>query len=229
MDRSGRFERIGHRGAPRELPENTLPSFERALERGADAIELDVHATADGVVVVHHDVVLGANVQPGDLRRAAIAETTWSRLRAVELTSGIGVPTLDDVLRAVGRRARVYVEIKGRGIEQLVVDSLARAETECAIHSFDHDAVVTVRSLAPSVARGILFDRYPARVRQAMDRAGARDVWPKWSLVDRPLVDAVHAAGGRVIVWTVNDRYEAARLVDIGVDGVCSDDLRHVG
>jgi glycerophosphoryl diester phosphodiesterase len=229
MARSGRFERVGHRGAPREFPENTLPAFERALERGADALELDVHCTADGVVVVHHDPLLGPSVDPAPLRRASIAETSWSLLRDVTLAPGIGVPSLSDVLHMVGRRATVYVEIKGRDIEQAVVDDVARAHTDCAIHGFDHSSIVTVRSLAPWVPRGLLFDRYPTDVVESMRRAAARDVWPLWSIIDRPLVTAVHAAGGRVIAWTVNDRQEAARLADLGVDGVCSDDLREIG
>jgi glycerophosphoryl diester phosphodiesterase len=59
-----------------------------------------------------------------------------------------------------------------------------------------------------------------------MEYAGARDVWPEWNSIDEQLVARVHAAGGRVIAWTVNDREAAVRLAALGVDGVCTDDVR---
>ena len=226
MERPRRFERIGHRGAPRELTENTLPSFARALERGAEALELDVHATADGIVVVHHDPALPPATQPSALRRAAIAATNWADLEQAEIAPGARIPRLSDVFAMVDRRARVYVEIKGRDIEALVAEAVREADCHCAVHSFEHPAIERMRTIAPDVPRGLLFDRYPRNIEEAISRAGARDIWPKWSLVDQSLVDAVHRAGGRVIAWTVNDPTESARLVGLGVDGICSDDLR---
>src|SRR2546429_199607 len=104
-----RVERIGHRGAPREFPENSLPSFERALALDADAIELDVHLSSDGIVVVHHDA---------DIQRHPIRATPWSALSRVELAPGIVVPSLEQVLGLVGSRATVYVELKGEAVEE---------------------------------------------------------------------------------------------------------------
>src|SRR3954463_2639746 len=89
-------EWIGHRGAPREYPENTLPAFQRAIELGADAIELDVHVTFDGVPIVHHDPQLRGSAP------RALATMTWSEVARVELVSGIAVPSLQQVLDAVG-------------------------------------------------------------------------------------------------------------------------------
>ena len=228
MRQPPRIERIGHRGAPRELSENTLASFERALERGADALELDIHATSDGVVVVHHDAALGAGVEPRELRGAPIAQTAWSVLSTAEVAPGERIPALAEVFASVARRATIYVEIKGRNIEPAVANAILQADTSCAVHSFDHDAIARMRVLAAKVPRGLLFDRYPSAIPEAMAHADARDVWPRWSLIDRPLVDAVHKAGGRVIAWTVNDHDAATRLVEIGVDGICSDDLRQI-
>src|SRR3954466_11113648 len=90
------FERIGHRGAPREFPENSLPAFARAFERGADAIEVDVHATSDNVVVVHHDPTVRRSASAYRGRR--IADLTLSEIRSVELDHQIGIPTLAEVL-----------------------------------------------------------------------------------------------------------------------------------
>src|SRR5215212_3136754 len=92
-----RIERIGHRGAPRELLENTLPSFLRALERGAVAVELDVHSTADGVIVVHHDPVIGRAVESRHLGRP-LETMLWSELQQVEIAPSALVPSLTEVL-----------------------------------------------------------------------------------------------------------------------------------
>ena len=214
-------ERIAHRGAKREIHENTVPAFERAFERGADGVELDVHATADDVVVVHHD----PGVRQG-LRTVEIAETSWKVLRQIDLPGKTHVPTLAEVLAIAPATTTVYVEIKGAGIERLVAETLLPAHTRCAVHSFDHHAIEVMRDLAPNVPRGVLFEREIADVLEVMARTGARDVWPHWKLVDAALVDAIHGAGGRVITWTVNDAELATRLIGMGVDGVCGDDVR---
>lgn len=217
MNEPQRVERIAHRGANREFAENTLPAFVRAGERGADAVELDVHATADGVVVVHHDPDVGLSV----FGRRGIAELEWPELHR----AAGDIPRLSDVLQAVPESVTLYVELKGSGVERLTAAELG-ASPRCAVHSFDHPAVARMRELAPEIPRGILFDHYPADVEESMRFASARDVWPEWRLIDERLVSTVHAAGGRVIAWTVNSRREAERLVRLGVDGLCSDDVR---
>jgi glycerophosphoryl diester phosphodiesterase len=218
-------EWIGHRGAPREFTENTLPAFQRAIERGAEAIELDVHATADGVVVVHHDPKLSRSRSPGQ-PSLEISATRWAALREVPIGDGAAIPTLADVLDLAADRTRVYVEIKGKQIERLVVDVIRSSAADCAIHSFDHDTVARVSEIAPNIPRGILFEDHRIDVAGAMRYTSARDVWPAWRLIDRELVTQVHSAGGRVIAWTVNAQAEADRLTDIAVDGICTDDLR---
>ncbi len=218
------MERIGHRGAKTELPENTISAFKRAFDRGADAIELDVHATADGVVVVHHDPTLGRGFP--NLAGRTIAELDWRSLALASETAALRIPTLSDVFGIVPGGGTVYVEIKGADIEALVAQVIVNARTHCAVHSFDHACIERIRQLAPSIPRGILIDQADTDVLGAMSRTGARDVWPEWKLIDSGLVERVHGAGGRVIAWTVNDVTTAATLVKMGVDGICTDDVR---
>jgi glycerophosphoryl diester phosphodiesterase len=218
-----RPEIIAHRGAPRARPENTLPSFLHALELGADALELDVHATADGVVVVHHDPVPRAATSAPALAGRRIERLTHAELRTFAVADGTGIPTLAEVLAAAAGRAVVYVEIKGRGIEAPVVECIARSRAECAVHSFDHRAVRRVRELAPALPTGILLDSYLVDPVAALRAAGARDLWQQWEQIDEPLVAAVRAAGGRVVAWTVNGVPDAEALVAMGVAGICSD------
>lgn len=218
-----RVERIGHRGAPREFPENSLPAFARAIELGADAIELDVHRTSDGVAVVHHDFHLGGT--RGAPKRP-LARMRWVDASRHALAPGIFVPSLQQVLELVGTRATVYVELKGKDVEEAALATIRAGSCRCAVHSFDHLAIARAARMAPEIRRGILFDAYPVDVRRSMRDASALDVWPQWELIDAALVDRVHDAGGRVIAWTVNSEAAAKQLVALGVDGLCGDDVR---
>jgi glycerophosphoryl diester phosphodiesterase len=209
--------RIAHRGLPRRFPENSLPSFEAALAAGADGIELDVHATSDGAVVVHHD----ARLRGGPEIRAA----TWEQVRAHRLAHDVKVPSLDDVCRLVGDRAELFVEIKGADIERAVLGALDDHAIRFAIHSFDHALIGRLSSLGAACPLGLLFESLPRDPSAALARYGAHDLWPEAGLVTERLVRDVHAAGGRVFPWTVNDAAAAARLAEWGVDGICTDDV----
>ena len=218
--------RIAHRGAPREHPENTLPAFARALELGADGIELDVHATRDGVVVVHHDAIPCATPSDTRLARRAIAALSHDQLRRFAVAPGVGIPTLAEVLSLVADRAVVYVELKGANIEREVLAVIRQNGSRCAVHSFDHAAVARVGNIAPGMRRGVLFSRHPGDPAATMRATGALDAWPEWPLVDEAFVERVHGIGGEVIAWTVNDPAAVRRLASMGVDGVCTDDVR---
>ncbi|HEV7991680.1 MAG TPA: glycerophosphodiester phosphodiesterase [Gemmatimonadaceae bacterium] len=213
--------RIAHRGLPRRHPENTLPSFEAAIALGADGIELDVHATSDGVVVVHHDPGLGDGTE--------IRRTTWQALRGVSGAPSASMPTLDEVCRLVGTRAELFVEIKGAGIEDAVVDVLRGYSGTAAIHSFDHALITRLARRGVPNRLGILVEDAPDDPRSLLEQAGATDLWPERRAVSARLVRDVHAAGGRVIAWTVNDPEEAQRMAELGVDGLCTDDVSLLG
>jgi Glycerophosphoryl diester phosphodiesterase len=203
---------------PRLARENTLPSFELAMDAGAEGLELDVHTTADGVVVVHHDPDLAAG--------ARIDSLTLAELRRHEAAPGVPVPTLEELCAVVQGRVTLFVELKGAGVERAVLDVLAGYTGPVALHSFDHAMIRRVARLDPAVRLGILFEDAPLQVAQRMAETGALDVWPHWPLVTEELVAEVHDAGGRVIPWTVNDQAAAQTLTALGVDGLCGDDVR---
>ncbi len=217
-------ERIAHRGAPRELDENTLEGFLRAVERGADAVELDVHTTRDGAVVIHHDPEIA---RPGG-RPAPIVAMTLDDVRACVLPRGGRVPTLGEVLDALGGQAVVYVEIKGAGAGEPAAEVARAHGHRFAFHSFDHDAVLRLRARWPDFHYGFLFDAGTPRIETlaAGVPVGIRDLWVHRTLVTPRLATAAHTAGRRLIAWTVNDPPEARRFASLGVDGLCSDDVR---
>lgn len=214
-------ELIAHRGMPRVHPENSLAGFVLALSVGADGIELDVHATRDGVVVVHHDPA----VRAPDGTTAAIATSSLSQLRS--LAGGAdALPTLAEALDLVNGAARVYVEVKAPALERAVVALVGSRSEWCRIHSFDHRIVQGVRRLAPHVRCGVLMSSYLMDPLAPLRDTGATDLWQHWSLVDEALVTAVHGIGARVIAWTLNEPGMADTFASWGVDGFCSDDVR---
>jgi glycerophosphoryl diester phosphodiesterase len=217
------IEIIAHRGASRERPENTVAAFVRAAELGADGIELDVHLTADGILVVHHDSI------PHDPPRPELANRDIRSLTVEELgafrVGGQLIPTLAQVIDAVDPTLVVYCELKGEGTAPRAVQMLESRGAPAAVHAFDHRQVAVARQLAPRLARGVLEASYHVVPTDTMASVDARDLWQAAELIDREMVDAAHARGGRVIAWTVDDPATMLRLDSIGTDGLCTNDV----
>jgi glycerophosphoryl diester phosphodiesterase len=215
-------EAISHRGLRTAAPENSIPAFLGAIKAGAEGIELDVHASADGVAYVHHDFdyVVGEN------ERMTFAGSESRTIDKARLAGDVPIPRLDSVLEAIGTQARVYIEIKPHGIENDVTRCLRRhfvGYDNYAVHSFDHRVVKRMLELIPSVRTGILQVGYPIDSCAAMRAAGASDLWQHAEFVDERLVADVKSCGGRLIVWTANDPSQWKRLSRLGVDGICTD------
>ncbi len=218
-------EIIAHRGASRVCLENTLSAFQRALDLGADAVELDVHCTRDGTVMVHHDAVVRGT--PGDpaLSGRPIAGLTSTELMAFRLVDGSAVPTLAGVAQLLGTHATLYCELKGADTAAPATAVLQRHAGPCAVHSFDHRLVATAARSAPDIPRGVLEVSRHIDPASSLRSVGGRDLWQLVEYLDEALVRDVHAVGGRVIAWTVNAADVIERLAAWQVDGLCTDDV----
>lgn len=207
---------IAHRGASGREFENSRAAFARAGELGADGVELDIHSTEDGIILVHHDAEL-AGVGP-------IGHLKYTQVQEFRLPNGESVPTLPEVLEILERLA-VYIEIKtlAPAFDSALLSVLEQgpAPTRYAVHSFDHRIIARLGAQRPSLSRGILLASYPLDTIGLMKAAGADTLWQDQSLIDSAMVDAVHTAGGRIIAWTVNQDSDAIRLAGLGVDGLC--------
>jgi glycerophosphoryl diester phosphodiesterase len=222
---SARTRVLGHRGAPRAAPENTLASFAAAREQGADGVELDVHRTADGVLVVHHDADA-----PGV---GVLAEQPYARVH--ELLPG--VPTLEAALDAC-RGLLVNIEIKNspgdadfdpdeRAAHDVVALYGARDEADDVIvSSFHLPTIDCVRALHAEIPTGYLTVVHPPAL-DAIELAAQHEhnAWhPLCGVLAgddaASLVNAAHHSGLELNTWTVDDPAMAARLSDLGVDAV---------
>lgn len=207
-------EFIAHRGVHDVFTENTIDAFQRAVDLGFDAIELDVHVTADGVCVVNHDEDV---VTPKFA--LSIRGTFFDTLHSAAPL----VPRLDDVLDLLAGRAHVYVELKSRDVESNVAEVLTATRAETSVHSFDHLSMLRIKRLAPSLRTGILLTSKLVDSAHALRSAEATDLWQSHEMIDRDLVEAVSAAGGRVIAWTANTPADWRVFIDLGVAGICTD------
>jgi glycerophosphoryl diester phosphodiesterase len=219
------FEAIAHRGLHDVVPENTLPAFSRALEAGADAVELDVYGTRDGVVVVHHDDRTAGIPSDGSLRDRPIVDLTYREVQSFYLGGGARIPTLTDALEALQGRAIAYVEVKVAGIEEAVAEAIASSGAECAVHSFIHPVIARFAEIAPDIPRGLLQVSRVVDPAALLASAQARDLWQQADLLDPLLVSQVHGAGCRIIAWTANEPVKWARFRSMGVDGICTDNV----
>jgi glycerophosphoryl diester phosphodiesterase len=201
--------------------ENSLAAFRAAGALGADAVELDVHATADGALIVHHDETI---TDKGG--RHHIPRLTARHVRELRLPNGEPVPTLAEALDAAGPRLAVYVEVKSlpSQFDERLFDSLAHGPNPdgYAVHGFDHRIIRRLGLERPALRRGVLSSSYPVQPLAALETAGATILWQERGLADHALADMLHGAGMELIVWTVDDPVEMRHLVELGADGLCT-------
>jgi glycerophosphoryl diester phosphodiesterase len=224
--RSSRPLVFAHRGGGKIGPENTIAAFDRGLSAGADGLELDVHLSRDGIVVVHHD--------------ATLDRTTRATGRLANRTAGelaqLDVPTLREVL-ARYTDTRIIIELKeaGPALARAVVDEVrrARAAQRVCLGSFSRSALRAARAIAPDIATsgarfevrmalyrswcGISPGRVPYQAFQVPETSGSTRV------VSPRFVEIAHKAGIAVQVWTVDEPEDIRRLLGWGVDGIISD------
>jgi glycerophosphoryl diester phosphodiesterase len=207
---------IAHRGASGYEYENSRAAFRRAVMLDADGVELDIHTTRDGGIVVHHDPDI-----PG---HGPIAQLSTTEARQVRIRNGETLPLLAEILGLVGNRD-VWVEVKSLPplYDQQLLNILDQgpAPERYAVHSFDHRIVHRLGQVRPKLRRGILLSAYLRDPVAAMRAVGATTLWQEWQQVDQDLVNLVHGSGGAIIAWTVNELGDLDRMVRLGVDGLC--------
>ena len=206
---------IGHRGASGYEYENSRAAFRAAKARGADAIELDIHAAADGVLFVHHDEMVSG---------VHITRSTAAQVRALRLPNGESVPTLEDALGVIDPALQVFIEVKSlpREFDDRLLAAVEPGGARFAVHGFDHRIVRRLGEARPELARGVLLASYPLRPLEPLQDTGATVLWQEQSLIDAELVETLHGAGFRIYAWTVNDPEDMRRLLSLRVDGLCT-------
>jgi glycerophosphoryl diester phosphodiesterase len=208
---------IAHRGASAVECENSIAAFRLAARLGADGIELDIHATSDGSLVVHHDeTIAGVHIPTSSIQA----------VRAQRLPNGESPPLLDEVLAAIDLRLRVYVEVKtlppACDGHLLAILDAGPNPAGYAVHGFDHRVIARLGMARPTLPRGVLSASYPIRPLVPLADTGAVGFWQERSMIDGDLTALLHIAGAQLIAWTVDDAVEMVRLAGLGIDGLCT-------
>lgn len=212
-------EIVAHRGASAYVPENTIAAYDLAVAQGADMIELDVRTTADGDLVLVHDVSLLRTA--GDSTEVRYLD----RRRLRRLDPALRPATIETVLSRYPEPVRFLIDVKDPDPywELRVVDAIERHRLRgrVVVQSFDLAGLARLHAAAPWLPLAALFGRRD-RPRARLDQVArfASGIGPWHGAVDRELVEAAHARGLAVRPWTVDDAAEVARLAGIGVDGV---------
>jgi len=212
------FLKVGHRGARAYEIENTLESFRKAIELGANAVELDVRKSKDGKPIISHD----DNLKKVFSRDVAVSEATLEELK--ELT-GNRIVTLEEALRFLqGKVEKILVELKEAGYEKKVLDIIREEglEDRVIVVSFHEQALAHVRKLDKKIETGLIY----AKFRNPMDAAlklNAQYLVPLYRFVHTRDVEKAHKNNLQVIVWTINTKEEAREYMAKGVDGIATD------
>lgn len=207
---------LGHRGARHDAPENTFAAFDLAVHHGADGFEFDVRRTRDSASVICHDP---------RFRRLVIRRHTLKQLRAVCTSPKQIPPSLEGVLERYGQSAFLNIEVKVRGIEEAVARAVQQMRPRrYFISSFLPGVIRRLHAIDGSLVLGALAQtRWQLRRWKLLPVAY---VVPHYYLVSRRLVEKLHGANKKVVIWTVNDRRQMLRAAEMGVDGIISDNTR---
>ncbi|MFJ4485512.1 glycerophosphodiester phosphodiesterase [Streptomyces longwoodensis] len=213
------FLTIGHRGLMGVEPENTLRSFVAAEQAGLDVIELDLHLSKDGALVVMHD----ADVDRTTDGTGPIAEQTLAELRALDAGRGERVPVFEEVLDAV--RAPLQAEIKDVQAARALAEVLhARALVDrVEVSSFHDEAIAEIARLVPGVRTALIGSRYGTDVVDRAVAAGAGTLCLNIRRLTLEIVELARAKDLRVIGWVVNTQDQLRLVRALGLDGATTD------
>ncbi len=210
---------LGHRGSPTHADENTLASFQRALAEGADGVELDVRRTLDSVLVVFHDDALRSG--------ETLAEHSFAELREITTAHGLAFHSLEEVLREIGGKGFLNIELKEIETATAAVDeALALLPAASYVFSsFLPTVVRECRARAADVPAIYITDscRDPERLYHLLDQMDASGVGLWHEAVTPELANFLHARDVPLFVWTVNDADEARRLASLHAAGIITD------
>ncbi len=214
---------VAHRGANKLAPENTLKSFRKAIELGADMIELDVRATKDREIVVIHD----ADISRTSNGKGYVREYTLEELRKFDFGEGEKIPTLKEVLELAKGKILVNIELKEPDIVPEVVKIINETGMidQVIVSSFIHPALLMVKKIEPRIKTAILFGCYPVDIVGLAADAMANFINPYFEAVDENMVKIARDAGLGVMPWTVDDENHMKRLIKLGVNAVITNDV----
>jgi len=210
--------KVGHRGAKAYATENTIESFKKAIDMGANAVELDVRISGDAHLIICHDdnlkKVFGKDVRIKDATLKELKELTEDR-----------IPSLEEALHFLGNKVvKILVELKESGYEKEVLDLIKKEKLEdrIIIVSFIEEALSRVRTLDKKIETGLVYAKFKKPIEAAL-KLNAQYLIPLYRFVHRRDIAKAHKSNLKVIVWTINTKKDAVEFIAKDVDGIAAD------
>lgn len=219
------MQKIGHRGAKAYVAENTIASIEKAIQLGADAVEIDVHVCKTGEIVVIHDSTINRTTTG----KGKVKELTLNELRLIT-TYGYSIPTLEEVLVFCEDKCTIHIELKGKGTAVKVADIVTKyiARTKWTyetllVSSFKRSKLDKVKQINPNINRGIIVDKKASKalVQSMEDKCSA--IYIAFNKVKPHIVAFANSHNIQVYVWTVNKPKKISKMKALSVSGIISD------
>ncbi|MDT0484177.1 MULTISPECIES: glycerophosphodiester phosphodiesterase family protein [Streptomyces] len=213
------FLTIGHRGVMGTEPENTLRSFVAAQQAGLDLIELDLHLSKDGALVVMHDTDVDRTTDG----TGPIAEKTLTELRALDAGRGERVPVFEEVLDAV--RSPLQAEIKDIAAARALAEVMIRRNlvSRVEVSSFHDEAIAEIGRLVPGVRTALIGSRFGPDIVERAVEAGAGTVCLNIRRLTLEVVEAARKADLKIIGWVVNTQDHLKLVRALELDGATTD------
>ena len=218
--------KIAHRGARGYEPENTLKSFQKALDLNADGIELDVHLSSDGHLIVIHDETIDRTTNG----KGSVNTFTLAELKTFLIDDQYEIPTLKEVFDLVNKKCLINIELKGLGTADKVADLIEEYITDqnwnyghFIVSSFNWDLLKETSNLNSNIAIGVLTEEDVEKALAFAEVIEAEAIHPDYQLLNLENVQKMQEKGFLVLPWTVNNPEDIQKIKSYQVDGIISD------
>ncbi len=218
--------KIGHRGANGYEPENTLVSFQKALDMQVDGIELDVHLSIDGNLIVMHDDTIDRTTNG----KGFVNQLTLKELKSFKINYTIEIPTLEEVFDLVDKKCLINIELKNHETAEKVVQLIEKYIEEknwkyadFIVSSFDWNAIQQIRFLNDKIPIGVLTEDDLDLAFSYAKFLKAEAINPDFHLLTAEKVAEFHKKGIKVFPWTVNNPEDIQKMKAMKVDGIITD------
>jgi glycerophosphoryl diester phosphodiesterase len=218
--------KIGHRGAKAYEPENTLQAFQKALDLNSDGIELDVHLSSDGYIIVIHDETIDRTTNGKGL----VSSFTLAELKSFLIDGKYQIPTLNEVFDLVDKRCLINIELKGLGTAPKVVALIEKYIAEknwnynhFIISSFEWNMLEETSNLNPNISIGVLTEENLDTALAFAEKIKAKSIHPDFNLLNEENVHQMQDKGFLILPWTVNSEEDIQKIKSYKVNGIISD------
>jgi glycerophosphoryl diester phosphodiesterase len=214
------FMIIGHRGAAGYEPENTLLSFQKAVEIGVDWVEMDIRRSADGHLVVIHDDTVDRTTNG----HGKVSEMTLAELKQLDAGKGQKIPTLQETFDFLKGNVKIIAEIKEKGTETELLDVIDRNNmvNACMVSSFFTYSIRRIKEFSPQSPTAAIFSHLPIDYKELALDIMADAIFMRKDIVTKAFIDEAHKNGFTVCVWNEDTPEEIRKYAAMGPDYMSS-------